>query len=300
MLKITPHASDGPGRSVEGECSGGAWGFSPLQPAGYEPRWAVSSLTTASWQLSCQRWAHQPVPTPASVDRGADRDSAVPVPAFFIVGYTGRQRIIIVHDPSGTHVSGHEQYQPHVRRIWQQGGCRYQGPLGRTFTPSKPGDGLCAFADNASVTVVDSSGDALTAVASTLLNAKAVRLEGASLTPKQVHAFCDHVELLIRARVYDAQTFTLLTDPQSIMAIGLRFMAADSKATCQPIRRRCSSANSKRSSLTSRTLARIMAPTDCSRTIWRRPSRRMRPILPSLRCRVCWLPPSSSWIPNIL
>ena len=44
---------------------------------------------------------------------------------------------------------------------------------------------------------------ALTAVASTLLNAKAVRLEGASLTPKQVHAFCDHVELLIRARVYD-------------------------------------------------------------------------------------------------
>ncbi len=76
-----------------------------------------------------------------------------------------------------------------------------QGPLGRTFTPSKPGDGLRAFADNASVTVVNSSGDSLTAVASTLLNAKAVRLEGASLTPKQVHAFCDHVELLIRARV---------------------------------------------------------------------------------------------------
>jgi hypothetical protein len=48
----------------------------------------------------------------------------------------------------------------------------------------------------------------------------------ASLTPKQVHAFCYHVELLIRARVYDAQTFTLLTDPQSIMAIGLRFMTS--------------------------------------------------------------------------
>ncbi len=31
----------------------------------------------------------------------------------------------------------------------------------------------------------------------------------------------DHVELLIRARVYDAQTFTLLTDPQSIMATGV-------------------------------------------------------------------------------
>ena len=30
------HASDGPGRSVEGESSGGARGFSPLQPAGYE------------------------------------------------------------------------------------------------------------------------------------------------------------------------------------------------------------------------------------------------------------------------
>jgi hypothetical protein len=41
--------------------------------------------------------------------------------------------------------------------------------------------------------------DALTAIASTLLNAKAVRLEGASLTPKQVHAFCDHDELLIAA-----------------------------------------------------------------------------------------------------
>jgi hypothetical protein len=70
------------------------------------------------------------------------------------------------------------------------------------------------------------SGDALTTVASTLLNAKAVRLEGASLTPKQVHAFYDHVELLIRARVYDAQTFTLLTDPQPIMAIGLHFMTS--------------------------------------------------------------------------
>jgi hypothetical protein len=99
-----------------------------------------------------------------------------------------------------------------------------QGPLGRAFTPSKPGDGLRAFADNASVTVINPSGDALNVIASTLLNAKAVRLEGASLTPKQVHAFCDHVELLIRARVYDAQTFTLLTDPQSIMATGLRFM----------------------------------------------------------------------------
>ncbi len=72
--------------------------------------------------------------------------------------------------------------------------------------------------------MVISSGDALTAVASILLNAKAVRLEGASLTSKQVHVFCDHVELLIRDRVYDSQTFTLLTDPQSIMAIGLRFM----------------------------------------------------------------------------
>jgi len=64
-----------------------------------------------------------------------------------------------------------------------------------------------------SVTVINLSGDALTAVASTLLNEKAVRLEVASLTPKQVHAFCDHVELLICARVYDAQIFTLLTDP---------------------------------------------------------------------------------------
>ena len=48
----------------------------------------------------------------------------------------------------------------------------------RTFTSSKPGDGLRAFADNASVTVVNPSGDALTTVASTLLKAKAVHLEG--------------------------------------------------------------------------------------------------------------------------
>jgi hypothetical protein len=46
----------------------------------------------------------------------------------------------------------------------------------RTFTPSKPGDGLRAFADNASVMVDSPAGNALNAVASTLLNAKAVRL----------------------------------------------------------------------------------------------------------------------------
>jgi hypothetical protein len=65
-----------------------------------------------------------------------------------------------------------------------------RGSLVRSFTPS-----------NASVTVVNPSGDALTTVASTLLNAKTVRLDGASLNPKQVHAFCDHVEFLIHARV---------------------------------------------------------------------------------------------------
>jgi len=60
--------------------------------------------------------------------------------------------------------------------------------------------------------VVNPSDDALTAVASTLLNAKAVRVEGASLTPcflrscRAPHS-CLRVELL-----------------QSIMAISLRFM----------------------------------------------------------------------------
>ncbi len=89
------------------------------------------------------------------MDRGADRDSAFPVPAFFIGGNASSSFTI----PSAL--------------IWQQGGCRYS-----------------------------------------------------SREPKQVHAFCDHAELLIRARVYDAQTFTLLTDPQSIMGIGLRFMTS--------------------------------------------------------------------------
>ena len=101
-----------------------------------------------------------------------------------------------------------------------------EGSPVRNFTPSKPGDGLRAFADNASVMMELPAGTALNAVASTLLNVKSMRLEGASVTSKQVHAFCDHIELLIRSRVYDAQTFTLLTDPQSIMAIGLRFMTS--------------------------------------------------------------------------
>ena len=74
-----------------------------------------------------------------------------------------------------------------------------RGSSVRPFTPSKPGDGLRAFAGDASVMMESPAGNALTAVASTLLNAKTVRLESASLTPKQVHAFCDHVELLIRA-----------------------------------------------------------------------------------------------------
>ena len=55
---------------------------------------------------------------------------------------------------------------------------------------------------------------------------KPVRLDGASLTARQVHAFCDHLEVLLRSRVFDPQTFTLLTDPQSIMTIGLRFMTS--------------------------------------------------------------------------
>jgi len=56
-------------------------------------------------------------------------------------------------------------------------------------------------------------------------------LEGASLTAKQVHAFCDRLETLLRARTCDAHTFMLLTDPQSIMAIGLnaRVSVADCK-----------------------------------------------------------------------
>jgi hypothetical protein len=100
------------------------------------------------------------------------------------------------------------------------------GDRGASGTPAANIHSFQALAGNVSVTVVNPSGDALTTVASILLNAKAVRLEGASLTPKQVHAFCDHVDLLIRAHVNDAQTFTLLTDPQSIVAISLCFMTS--------------------------------------------------------------------------
>ena len=48
--------------------------------------------------------------------------------------------------------------------------------------------------------------------------------EGASLTPKQVKAFCDHIDQLVQARVFDTQTFTLLITPPSITTLGLRFM----------------------------------------------------------------------------
>jgi hypothetical protein len=130
--------------------------------------------------------------------------------------------MIIVHEPSGPHVSGRGQYKPNVCHSTNR------GSLSRSFTPSKPGD---------AVTGINPSGDALTSVASTLLNAKAVSLEGASLIPKQVHAFCDHVELVIRARVYDEQTFTLLTDSQSIMAIGPSTRASPSWNACQSRRK---------------------------------------------------------------
>ena len=63
--------------------------------------------------------------------------------------------------------------------------------------------------------------DTLQAVHGALLSAKPVRLDGAFLTARQVHAFCDHLEVLLRSRV-----FTLLTDPQSIMAISLRFITS--------------------------------------------------------------------------
>jgi hypothetical protein len=96
----------------------------------------------------------------------------------------------------------------------------------KSFTPSKPGDGLRAFAVEASATTQLPANDTLQAVHGALLSVKPVRLDGASLTARQVHAFCDHLEVLLRSRVFDPQTFTLLTDPQSIMAIGLRFMTS--------------------------------------------------------------------------
>jgi hypothetical protein len=105
-----------------------------------------------------------------------------------------------------------------------------RGPMGNTasksFTPSKPGDGLRAFAVEASATTQLPANDTLQAVHGALLSVKPVRLDGASLTARQVHAFCDHLEVLLRSRVFDPQTFTLLKDPQSIMAIGLRFMTS--------------------------------------------------------------------------
>ena len=96
----------------------------------------------------------------------------------------------------------------------------------RPFTPSKLGEGLHAFTGDSAVSPARPAGDALAVVAGAVLGTKPVRLEGATLTSKQVHAFCDHIDQLVRARVFDSQTFTLLTTPQSIMAMGLRFMTS--------------------------------------------------------------------------
>jgi hypothetical protein len=105
-----------------------------------------------------------------------------------------------------------------------------RGPTSNTasksFTRSKPGDGLRTFAVEASAATQPPASDTLQAVHGVLLNVKPVRLDGASLTARQVHAFCDRLEVLFQSRVFDPQTLTLLTDPQSIMAIGLRFLTS--------------------------------------------------------------------------
>ena len=92
-----------------------------------------------------------------------------------------------------------------------------RGSIGNTasksFTPSKPGDGLRAFAVEASAPTQLPANGTLQAVHGALL-------DGASLTARQVHVFCDHLEVLLRSRVFNAQTFTLLTDPQSISLPG--------------------------------------------------------------------------------
>ena len=89
----------------------------------------------------------------------------------------------------------------------------------RPFTPSKLGEGLHAFAGDSAVSPARLAGDALAVVAGAVLGTKPVR-------SKQIHAFCDHIDQLVRVRVFDSQTFTLLTTPQSIMAMGLRFMTS--------------------------------------------------------------------------
>ena len=83
----------------------------------------------------------------------------------------------------------------------------------KPFTPSKPGEGLHAFEGDSALSPARPAGDALAVVAGAVLGTKPVRLEGATLTSKQVHAFCDHINQLVRARVFDTQTFTLLTTP---------------------------------------------------------------------------------------
>ena len=88
----------------------------------------------------------------------------------------------------------------------------------KPFTPSKPGDGLRAFADDAATIPAPLGGNALLGgIVPSLHKVKPVSFKWASLTTKQVQAFCDHIEIPLRARACDAHTFTLLTDSQFII-----------------------------------------------------------------------------------
>ena len=69
----------------------------------------------------------------------------------------------------------------------------------KPFTSSKPGEGLHAFVGDSAVSTARPAGDALAVVAGAVLDTKPVRLEGDTLTSKQVHAFCDHIDQLVWA-----------------------------------------------------------------------------------------------------
>ncbi len=101
----------------------------------------------------------------------SDRDSDVSVPAIFIVGdaswfMSGGNSASSFTSRPALMSPGMGSTSPMYAACGNRGAvdtpAANQGPLGKTFTLSKPGDGLHAFADNASVTVVNPSSDALT------------------------------------------------------------------------------------------------------------------------------------------
>ena len=94
---------------------------------------------------------------------------------------------------------------------------------GSAFTATKVGTGLRAFVASDPLAPPRSDGSAVTAIANALYNTKAVYLQGASISPKQVHSFIAHIRQLILNGTFSHDAMRLLIDQPAMDYIGLMF-----------------------------------------------------------------------------